>query len=332
MGRISGVKRFTPGLLLPEFTWPQRVFKDLATNIAEPPKPSHRFVSRFWAWVHHKLLLFSVYYYCNWVGIPIDIQIAPLPFGLLLKRSDGTRFEEVQAMRLARAAGFPVPKVICYGENPKDQRAPVSILMTRLPGDILGDLYECMTEKEKFQVLSEMKNYLDIMRSWSNPWGTNRICSVSNSSIRSVRAPGHLFGPYDDQKDFQKYLIGPSGAAKDLAKYETDLVLAKKLHDDYDMNMALARKLQDKTYRVVFTHGDLMHHNILVKDGHVTGFIDWEAAGWYPEYWEFTTAWMYQPRDSWWWQFVHDLGGGKYMEEMENDRALMDVTSDAWAG
>lgn len=135
------------------------------------------------------------------------------------------------------------------------------------------------------------------MQSWSNPRGNNRICSVSNTSIRSVRAPGHIFGPYNDQNHFQEYLIAPSGAAKDLTKYETDLALARKLHDENGTKMALARKLQDKAYRVVFTHGDLMHHNILVMDGRVTGFIDWEAAGWYLEYREFTTAWMYQPQD-----------------------------------
>ncbi|KAI9739868.1 MAG: hypothetical protein M1818_004924 [Claussenomyces sp. TS43310] len=28
-------------------------------------------------------------------------------------------------------------------------------------------------------------------------------------------------------------------------------------------------------------------HNIMVKDNKITGLIDWEYAGWYPEYWEY---------------------------------------------
>jgi thiamine kinase-like enzyme len=43
--------------------------------------------------------------------------------------------------------------------------------------------------------------------------------------------------------------------------------------------------------KVYFTHGDLTLGNIMVagdpgsKD--IVGIIDWEQAGWYPEYWEY---------------------------------------------
>lgn len=51
----------------------------------------------------------------------------------------------------------------------------------------------------------------------------------------------------------------------------------------------------------VFTHGDLQSKNILVSrigtkdDGSGSGefkitIIDWEIAGWYPDYWEFCNA------------------------------------------
>ncbi|KAI9826020.1 MAG: hypothetical protein M1826_006818 [Phylliscum demangeonii] len=38
----------------------------------------------------------------------------------------------------------------------------------------------------------------------------------------------------------------------------------------------------------VFTHGDIAPRNILVDSGtyEVTGVVDWECAGWYPDYWE----------------------------------------------
>lgn len=62
-----------------------------------------------------------------------------------------------------------------------------------------------------------------------------------------------------------------------------------------------ARKLQSlQRPGVKFTHGDIKHHNILVdEDGHITGLLDWESAGWYPEFWEYTTALRFVPKDFW---------------------------------
>ena len=41
---------------------------------------------------------------------------------------------------------------------------------------------------------------------------------------------------------------------------------------------------------IVFTHGDLVPQNILVENEHVTGIVDWEQAGLYPEYGEHVKA------------------------------------------
>ena len=222
-------------------------------------------------------------------------------------------------MRVARDAGFPVPKVICYGEHPETPHAPFSILMTRLPGRHLGEVFGDVTDEERKQIVLEMKSYLDCMRKWSNPWGARRICSISNGPIRSVRVPRHLISPHDSLQEFNKNLIGAIWDEDwgDRSGYETSLACANKLHES--------------PHRIVFTHGDLAHHNILVEDGHVTGFIDWEAAGWYPNYWEFTTAWRYQRHGCYWWQFIHDLGGKNFLEEFEGEKALGRLTSTSYA-
>lgn len=34
-------------------------------------------------------------------------------------------------------------------------------------------------------------------------------------------------------------------------------------------------------------HCDLAPRNIIVNDGIIAGIIDWEMAGWLPEYWEY---------------------------------------------
>ena len=67
-------------------------------------------------------------------------------------------------MQVARAAGLPVPKLICHGDYPDTPYAPVSILMTRVPGDELGQVYETLSREDRDSVLRELKNYLETMR------------------------------------------------------------------------------------------------------------------------------------------------------------------------
>lgn len=45
-------------------------------------------------------------------------------------------------------------------------------------------------------------------------------------------------------------------------------------------------------YCVKFTHADLNPSNIQYHNGRIMGIIDWEFAGWYPEYWEYTKMWF----------------------------------------
>lgn len=42
-----------------------------------------------------------------------------------------------------------------------------------------------------------------------------------------------------------------------------------------------------KSDHAVFTHGDIERRNIMVDECRVIGIIDWEYAGWYPDYWEY---------------------------------------------
>ena len=54
------------------------------------------------------------------------------------------------------------------------------------------------------------------------------------------------------------------------------------------------------TWPLCFTHDDLSSLNILVCEGDVVGIVDWETAGWYPSYWEYTTAWNANPQNKFW--------------------------------
>lgn len=173
------------------------------------PQLTHPKLRRLWGFLHKYLRRFSRTY-CSWVGTTYDNQIAQLPFGLILKCSDGTRIEEVLAMQVARRAGLPVPRVIRYGEHPDTPHAPVSILMTRLPGEELGRVYESLSSEEKLSILHELKGFMEVIRGWANPWAGTRICSLIGSAIRSIRVPNHFAGPFESEQELSKYLLSPS--------------------------------------------------------------------------------------------------------------------------
>ena len=307
-----------PRLLLADYTW-SRKEKAILEDIPQTPAPTFYVVQRFWAFVHFYLREFS-YLYCQWLGVPFDNQVCALPFGLMLKWSDGTRIEEVLATKVAYNAGFPAPKIINYGYHPTVLHAHVSILMTRLPGEELSTAYEKMDPTEKATIKSELKMYLDVMRKWKNPWGRECICSISGSPIRSVRIPHHKVGPCENEQAFFDHLIGAAwkgGLSKE--KYSELFETASKLP-------AL------KPHKIVFTHGDLKHHNILAYRGHVSGFLDWESAGWYPEYWDFTTATRFGGVPGYWWyELMLDIFGDEYLDELKSERALTPLTVDSYA-
>ncbi|KAJ5559103.1 hypothetical protein N7535_009032 [Penicillium sp. DV-2018c] len=153
------------------------------------------------------------------------------------------------------------------------------------------------------------------MRGWTNPWGGKRICSLLGTPIRSVRVPDHFAGPFESEEEFNEYLIRPSWSG------------GFSSESAYNDALSLAKGMGMMSHRIVFTHGDLKPHNILVRGSHITGFLDWESAGWYPDYWDFTTALRFTREEIWWYSFVLGLGGGVYSAELECERALTSLTS-----
>lgn len=307
-----------PRILRPDFTWPRPMRTKIAETTPPIPSPGSPIVRRYWGLIHRLLAYFSDHY-SSWFNIPVNGQIYELPFGLVLKWSERTRIEEVIAMQMARAAGMPVPKLLCCGEHPATWR-PISILMTRLPGYDLNNSSAVLEVEEEGPWLNELGRCLDAMRAWKSPFDGNRICSVVDTCISSQRVPNHMMGPFKDERELHEYLLS-AASSHGFTSIE-----------EYKKTLTQARQIISMPHQVVFTHGDFKAHNILVdEEGHLSGFLDWECAGWCPEYWEFTTA-MRFGRDSWWFQVASTLGGDQYLAELEYDVALNLLTVDSYIG
>ena len=324
---------FTLDFLRPDFAWCYQILRPdfvwsypirappLSSSIPDVPRPTPWLIRRFWGYVHKVLIKFSLRY-VKWTGSTRETGIYPLPFGVLIKRSEKVRIEEALTTQAARAAGLPAPKIICYGEHADSTYGAISIMMTRMPGqELFEELWEWFSPEEKSTIIAELKTYVDTMRCWVNPWyGGEGICSVAGTSICSVRVPSRNIGPCKNEEDFNKLLMEPAQHSyiRSFSNYEEKLVKTKLAHT--------------VPHKIVFTHGDLLPWNILVSnDGHVTAIIDWEASGWYPEYWEYTTAWRFAKPGMWWFEIVDALSKGRYHGERDGDLAVLYLTSESMA-
>ncbi|UPK91001.1 hypothetical protein LCI18_001936 [Fusarium solani-melongenae] len=68
-------------------------------------------------------------------------------------------------------------------------------------------------------------------------------------------------------------------------------------YEDYASLQYIYQQAENK---LVLTHGDLSNLNILIHGDTVVGIVDWETAGWFPPYWEYTTAKYVNPQNPCW--------------------------------
>lgn len=84
--------------------------------------------------------------------------------------------------------------------------------------------------------------------------------------------------------------------------------------------------LNQHKHSVVFTHGDFRPANIIVRNGKVAAILDWELAGWYPEYWEFVKAFYLENFTTDWAVYLLDILKTYYCEQAIHSK----LTSVLW--
>ncbi|SPO01160.1 uncharacterized protein DNG_03907 [Cephalotrichum gorgonifer] len=97
-------------------------------------------------------------------------------------------------------------------------------------------------------------------------------------------------------RDSRDYFPYTAPACRNELEFNDYLLTGLMYHTPPALRTAFSRRLRTG-HRVVFTHADLAPRNIIVRDGKIVGLLDWEDAGWYPEYWEYV-------------KFFHRVGSG----------------------
>ncbi|GJN85735.1 hypothetical protein PLIIFM63780_009306 [Purpureocillium lilacinum] len=201
-------------------------------------------------------------------------NVQRLPFGLFLKYPGDpglcrNEFHTLQMIRKYTCIPAPRPlDIAVVASSGYLFRQKEYLLTTQMPGRQATDCYEELSDDEMTTFVQEMQAIVSQIRSIPKLVGDGyAICDSLGGPIRDHRIRDATpFGPFADEDGFNALLRNPDDSSR-------------------------------KGHEAVFTHADLNFRNILIdeasnEDGtigwHVTGVVDWETAGFYPEHWEYT--------------------------------------------
>ncbi|KAL3473712.1 kinase-like domain-containing protein [Aspergillus californicus] len=161
---------------------------------------------------------------------------------------------------IAANTTIPVPKV--HDVEWEDGKL-VSFTMDYMPGTKLDDAWDSLDHDQKLSIAKQLHGYVAQLR---------KLKGTYIGGVNGTAVIGKMFrlecGPFDTEQAFNKFIL-------------------QEVHDRTpDILRELIKEAVLDTHEIVFTHSDLAPRNILVENGQVTAILDWEDAGWYPEYWE----------------------------------------------
>ncbi|SMQ51333.1 unnamed protein product [Zymoseptoria tritici ST99CH_1A5] len=198
-------------------------------------------------------------------GWPVGIKVSPSRF---IKWS--RNMAEVEAMAfVAEHTSIPIPKVY----RTHLHRGRIGIEMEWIKhADCISHCWKNLTDAERDNITTQLASYVTELRSLQPPKNKRTVVSsASGGPCWELRLGNHPCGPFTTMDEFHTCVRGGMRLTE-----ETFGPLVVDVHSRH--------------YGTRFTHGDLSIENILVRDGKIVAIIDWECAGWYPEYWEYTRA------------------------------------------
>ncbi|EFE32482.1 uncharacterized protein ARB_00667 [Trichophyton benhamiae CBS 112371] len=254
----------------------------------------------------------SVYDFLAQIGLKmypptLSMTVYKLPFGLYLRRGSPSlapkyHVEAHTLKMIEQSTHIPAPRAIDVAQTSRYSY----LLMTCVPGRPIGPSLNTMTDEEIEQVVVDLKGYISELRKIPrDPSSEYLICNSQGGGFLDWRIPDSQNKElrFKSEADFNKYLTDPF--------WEEIRTRATKSHDI--------------PHKVVFTHGDLNPRNILAENGKITGIVDWENAGWFPEYWEYTKMhYTVRSVERWLVDVVDSVFPG-YREELWVENMLSDL-------
>jgi len=158
--------------------------------------------------------------------------------------------------------------------------------LTRVPGVTLESVWPNLSTSHKLSIQKQLNDIFKGLRSHAPelPSGQLNLGSFETGICKDTRRMQRVSDkPIRTEAEFNDFLCHAPG--RTITPW-----------------VKMVRPCLKEDHRIVMTHGDFHPRNIMVSwerdqgsaptaEGiRVSGIIDWELAGWYPEYWEFVKA------------------------------------------
>ncbi|KAL1855216.1 hypothetical protein Daus18300_011217 [Diaporthe australafricana] len=277
---------------------------------AAPPGPNNNKRKPLPRWLHARIKASTLLSRSRRLGTG---NVVVLPFNKIAKL--GVPANEIAAMRLVRAnTSIPVPEILEVHDTEDDGTA--HIVMSQVPGEDLEDALHKMTDAQVKAVVKELAGYLQQLRRLDrDPDDGDKTAAAIIGGAGSTRG-------YDNRLGSSAW--GPFATA---AEFHTYVRFGEPLeHWSHEPDVVAVHGKPEGAYKVRFSHADIAPRNVRVdKGGRITGIIDWEFAGWYPEYWEYVR--MFYPGErpylkGWFDAIEEEVGVEKYKAERKAEEII----------
>jgi hypothetical protein len=209
-----------------------------------------------------------------------------------------------------RHTTIPVPSIrdVFYGLGGR-----ICFTMDYIDAPELSDLWPDMTPSQRIAIVHELKGYLAQLRGLSPPAAASGRNGIDPSRIRNRSSDAH-----DDPVALQAVGV----------KYVLEHHAKNYLRDSVALTRFLSRASRGE-YKTVLAHGHFSPKNILIDPCtfRVVSIVDWELAGWYPEYWDCTRGVCMETFDTTYGQAMVDAVafGKTYSDELAVEHVLNEV-------
>jgi aminoglycoside phosphotransferase len=205
-------------------------------------------------------------------GPSCSLNAQQLPFSMYLKtksvedhRALANKFGALQLER--SQTEIPVPRPLGLVSDTDTSY----LLTTALPGQRFGSYIDILSDHDLDLFVRDMQKFLEQLR-----------------SITRQRAPKYEIGNAIDGPCYDYRIIAARGYDKERGDFFGPFISEEDFNDTL-RTPALTDVFHSQGHEIVFTHSDNMR-NILVHNGRISGIVDRENSGWFPDYWEYTKA------------------------------------------